>query len=132
MVKKTVLKVDISCEKCKTKILKAVSGLQGVDKVEVDETKGTLSVTGDADPYEIIVKTRKAVKFVEVVSIGPPSLPQKPEEKKKPDEKKPEEKKSDQKAQAHIHTPFTCPICERIPVIPMTRWEEPSPQCSIL
>ncbi|KAI3461937.1 hypothetical protein Pfo_018600 [Paulownia fortunei] len=134
MVQKTVLKVDISCEKCKTKLLKAVSGLQGVDKVEVDGAKGTLSVTGDADPYEIIVKTRKAGKYAEVVSIGPPPAPQKQEEKKKPDEKKAEEKKPEQKPQPQIqiHTPFTCPICERIPVIPMTRWEEPSPQCSIL
>lgn len=100
--------------------------------MEVDGAKGTLTVTGDADPYEIIVKSRKAGKFVEVVSIGPPP---KQEEKKKPDEKKAEEKKPDQKAQAqaHIHhTPFTCPICERIPVIPVTRWEEPSPQCYIL
>jgi hypothetical protein len=29
MVQKTVLKVDISCQKCKTKVLKAVSALEG-------------------------------------------------------------------------------------------------------
>ncbi|KAL7089810.1 hypothetical protein ACP275_12G000700 [Erythranthe tilingii] len=127
MVQKTVLRVnDISCHKCKTKLLKAVSGLQGVDKVEVDGAKGTMSVTGDADPYEIIVRTRrKTGKFAEVVSIGPPP---KPDDNKKPEEK---EKPGDQKA--HIHIPFTCPICERIPFIPiMTRWEEPTPQCHIL
>ncbi|KAL2552827.1 heavy metal-associated isoprenylated plant protein 7-like [Forsythia ovata] len=132
MVQKTVLKVDISCEKCKKKLLKAVSGLQGIDKVEVDGAKGTLTVTGEADPYEIIVKTRKAGKYVEVVSIGPPPAPQKQDGPKKPEEKKPNEKKPEEKAQAHIHTPFTYPICERIPVIPETRWEEPSPQCSIM
>ncbi|CAA2952541.1 heavy metal-associated isoprenylated plant 43-like [Olea europaea subsp. europaea] len=127
MVQKTVLKVDISCDKCKKKLLKAVSGLQGIDKVEVDGTKGTLTVTGDADPYEILVKTRKAGKYVEVVSIGPPPAQQKQDGPKKAEEKKPKEE-----VQAHIHTPFTCPICERIPVIPMTRWEEPSPPCSIM
>ncbi|KAL2246498.1 heavy metal-associated isoprenylated plant protein 43-like [Sesamum indicum] len=133
MVQKTVLKVDISCEKCKKKILKAVSGIPGVDKVEIDGAKGTLSVTGDADPYEIIVKTRKAGKFGQVVSIGPPPPPpqkQDVQEKKKPEAKKPQEKKD----QAHdTHTPFTAnPIYDRIPVIPMTRWEEPNPHCSIL
>ncbi|KAG8383361.1 hypothetical protein BUALT_Bualt04G0004500 [Buddleja alternifolia] len=131
MVQKTVLKVDISCHKCKKKLLKAVSGLQGVDKVEVDGAKGTLTVTGNADPYDIIMKTRKDGKFAEVVSIGPPPPPPKQEAQKKPDEKKPDEKAQAQ-IQAHLHTPFACPICERIPVIPMTRFEEPTPQCSIL
>ncbi|KAL2532540.1 Copper transport protein family [Abeliophyllum distichum] len=132
MVQKTVLKVDISCEKCKKKLLKAVSGLQGIDKVEADGAKGTLTVTGEADPYEIIVKTRKAGKYVEVVSIGPPPAPPKQDGPKKPEEKKPNQKKPDDKVQADIHTPFTSPICESIPVIPATRWEEPSPQCSIM
>ncbi|KAL0391467.1 UNVERIFIED_CONTAM: hypothetical protein Slati_4531800 [Sesamum latifolium] len=135
MVKKTVLKVDISCEKCKTKILKAVSGIPGVDKVEIDGAKGTLSVTGDADPYEIIVKTRKAGKFAQVVSIGPPPPPppqkQDVQEKKKPEAKKPEEKKAQAAHETHIPFP-ACPIYDRIPVIPLTRWEDPNPYCSIL
>ncbi|PIN16624.1 Copper chaperone [Handroanthus impetiginosus] len=140
MAQKTVLKVDISCQKCKKKVLKAVSGLPGVDKVEIDGAKGTVSVTGDADadPYEIIVKTRKAGKYAEVVSIGAP--PKQEAEKKKPDhEKKPEEKKPQEQQktpQIHDHIsalPFIPrPICERIPVVPMTRWEEPTQQCSIL
>ncbi|KAL7131408.1 hypothetical protein ABFS83_12G001200 [Erythranthe nasuta] len=126
MVQKTVLRVnDICCHKCKTKLLKAVSGLQGVDKVEVDGAKGTMSVTGDADPYDIIVRTRrKTGKFAEVLSIGPDDN-KKPEENKKPDDnKKPEENQK-----AHIHIPFTCPICDRIPFIPIT---QPTPQCHIL
>ena len=83
----------------------------GVDIVEADVAKGILTVTGAADPYEIIRKTRKTGKCVEVVSIGPPAAPpkptdqKKPEEKKgqpekKPPEKKQDEKKPDQKAQA--------------------------------
>ncbi|PIN15767.1 Copper chaperone [Handroanthus impetiginosus] len=83
MVQKTVLKVDVSCHKCKTKVLKAVLGLQGIDKVEVDGATGTLSVTGDADPYEIIVKVRKAGKFAEIMSVGPPPAPQKQVEESK-------------------------------------------------
>ncbi|KZV25955.1 hypothetical protein F511_08900 [Dorcoceras hygrometricum] len=141
MVQKTVLRVDVSCEKCKKKIIKAVSGLRGIDKVEVDGVKGILSVTGDADPYEIIIRTRKAAKFVEVVSVGPPPAPQKKEaqnksEDKKPKEKKADEKKSDQKAQspAQFQFPLQYPVYEGIRVVPMTRWEDPPPhsQCSIL
>ncbi|KAK2998871.1 hypothetical protein RJ639_022881 [Escallonia herrerae] len=142
MVLKTVLKVDITCEKCKKKLLKAVSGLQGVDKIEIDRTKGTLTVTGEADPYEIIVRTKKAGKFVEVVSIGPPPAPPKKPDEKKPDEKKadekkpPEQKKPDQIAQAHIHMPnYYCPVCDQMPMpvpVYMARWEEPTPSCTIM
>ncbi|OAY60786.1 heavy metal-associated isoprenylated plant protein 43 [Manihot esculenta] len=134
MVQRTVLKVDVSCQKCKTKLLKAVSALQGVDKMEVDEGKGTLTVTGNADPYEIIVRTRKAGKYADVVSIGAPPPPPKQEPPKKPgpdeNKKKQEEKKTtEQKAQ--IHDPLTCPQCQRIVFVPVG-YEEPSPSCSIM
>ncbi|XP_009622936.1 heavy metal-associated isoprenylated plant protein 2-like [Nicotiana tabacum] len=132
MVQKTVLKVDVSCDKCKKKILKAVSGLPGVEKIEIDGAKGTLSVTGDADPYEVIVRSRKAGKFVEVVSIGPPAAPPKPDGQKKAEEQKP-------KPQAQMYAPPppvmppVCAVCQGIaPVVHVTRREEPTPQCSIL
>ncbi|KAJ8770680.1 hypothetical protein K2173_021327 [Erythroxylum novogranatense] len=143
MVQRTVLKVDISCLKCKTKVLKAISAVEGVDKIEVDETKGTVTVTGKADPYDIIVRTRKAGKYAEVVSVGPPPPPPKPETQKKPDEKNPEEKKpaaGEKKAQQSqeknktplVHDPHTCPQCQRIVVIPMSRYDEPNPSCTIM
>lgn len=89
----------------------------GVDIVEADATKGTLTVTGAADPYEVILRTKKTGKCVEVVSIGPPPAPPKPPEQNKPEEKKhppekkppgnkPEEKKSEQKAQAQVQPQF--------------------------
>ncbi|XP_059645329.1 heavy metal-associated isoprenylated plant protein 43-like [Cornus florida] len=131
MVQRTVLKVDISCQKCKKKLLKAVTGLEGVDKVEVDEAKGTLTVTGDADPYEIIVRTRKAGKHAEVVSIGPPPAPPK-QDAKKPEEKKPDDKKPDQKAQAEIQYPYNWPMYQPMPIIQVVRSEEPNPSCSIM
>lgn len=106
----------------------------GVDKMEVDEGKGTLTVTGNADPYEIIVRTRKAGKYADVVSIGAPPPPPKQEPPKKPgpdeNKKKQEEKKTtEQKAQ--IHDPLTCPQCQRIVFVPVG-YEEPSPSCSIM
>ncbi|XP_057966907.1 heavy metal-associated isoprenylated plant protein 43-like [Malania oleifera] len=157
MVQRTVLKVNISCQKCQKRLLKAVSRLQGVDKIEVDSANGILTVTGDADPYDIIVLSRKACSYVEVVSIGPPPAPPKqdgpkkpeapkPAEKKpeapnpaakkpeapKPAEKKPDEYKPDQ--QAHFHNPLTYhyPLPQRIEVAQMGPWEEPNPSCSIM
>ncbi|XP_038877711.1 heavy metal-associated isoprenylated plant protein 43-like [Benincasa hispida] len=124
---KTVLKLDIACQKCKTKVLKAVTSIEGVDKVETDEAKGTLSVTGTADPVDIVKRTRKAIscagKIVDVVSIGPPPKP----EEKKPDDKKPDDKKP-------APPPCPCP-CPPYPpysgsyvVVPC----ETNPSCSIL
>ncbi|CAK9157118.1 unnamed protein product [Ilex paraguariensis] len=132
MVQRTVLKVDISCQKCKKKLLKSVSGLKGVDKIEIDGAKGTLTVTGDADPYEIIVRARKTGKFSEVVSIGPSPPPPNHDPPKKPEEKKPEEKKPEQKAQLMIHTPQNCPVCERIAFVQIVPRNEPDPSCTIM
>ncbi|GKB59293.1 heavy metal-associated isoprenylated plant protein 43-like protein [Tanacetum coccineum] len=145
MVQRTVLKVQLSGDKCKKKILRSVSGLQGVDKIELDVDKGTLTVTGDADPYEIILRTKKAGKFVEVVTIGPPPAPpkkpdeKKPEEKKppekKPEAKKPEEKKPEEKLPIHPynnHLPYDCVICQQMAMVHMNRWEEPGSRCMIM
>ncbi|KAG4987951.1 hypothetical protein AAZX31_11G069600 [Glycine max] len=132
MVKKTVLKVDISCLKCKRKLLKIVSSIQGVDKIEADEGKGTLTVTGDADPYEIIVRIRKAGKHAEVVSVGPPQAPQKKDEKKPEEKKKPEAEKKDEKPkESSIHMPYYYPPYQPV-VLYMNRYEEPNPSCTIL
>ncbi|KAJ6420134.1 hypothetical protein OIU84_030113 [Salix udensis] len=143
MVQRTVLKADISCQKCKKKFLKAVSSLEGVDTIEVDQGKGTLTVTGDADPYDIILRSRKTGKHVEVVSIGPPPAPpkdggkKKPEEEKKPEEKKPAEKKPEEKPPP-CHDPCAWPQCQPVFLMPMPmpmqagRCVEPDPSCSIM
>ncbi|PPS16279.1 hypothetical protein GOBAR_AA04309 [Gossypium barbadense] len=138
MVKKTVLKVDLSGDKGRKKLLKAISGVQvsddgsnellflgllSVDKIEVDAAKGTISVTGDADPYDIIVRTRKVGKFVELVSVGPPPAPPK-EPQKKPEEKKAEPKKDDKKTDPNPQFHY--------PVVYMDRYNEPNVGCSIM
>lgn len=125
----------------------------GVDKVEVDAAKGTLTVIGDADPYEIIVRTRKTGKFVEVVSIGPPPAPPKQDGQKKGDQEKKEpadkdkkpadQNKSDQIPQVHhqyMIPPYAympahhnCPVCDRtLTVVHDCQWEDPNPSCSIM
>ncbi|KGN48859.1 hypothetical protein Csa_003365 [Cucumis sativus] len=132
-VTKTVMKLDIACQKCKTKVLKAVTAIEGVDKVETDEAKGTLAVIGTADPFEIVKRTRKAIacagKVADVVSIGPPP---------KPDEKKPEEKKQEEKKPVDKKPdPPPCP-CPPYPCPPyygssyVIVPHETYPSCSIL
>ncbi|KAE8010527.1 hypothetical protein FH972_006894 [Carpinus fangiana] len=104
--------------------------IAGVDKVEADAAKGTLTVTGDADPYEIIVHIRKAGKCAEVVSIGPPPAPP-----KKPDEKEPDKKKPDHpKIKVQIPCmPHNCLfVCEPVAMVPVGLWDEPNPPCSIM
>ncbi|XXG64846.1 hypothetical protein AAC387_Pa05g2690 [Persea americana] len=119
MVQRTVLKVDISCQKCKKKLLRAVSGLQGVDKIEIDAAKGTLTVTGDADPVDIITRTRRTGKAAEVVSVGPPPPPPKPDaagDQKKAEAQNPGAQKTEQKAQQDVHVPQRCLVCEQMGV----------------
>lgn len=102
--------------------------ISGVDKIEVDAGKGTLTVTGNADPYEIIVGTRKVAKFVEVESIGPPPAPPTKDSQKKQDDKKP-----DQKTQ--IHNPHTCPcpLCNPMTtVVHVDHYPQSPVSCSIL
>lgn len=103
-----------------------------MDKIEVDSSKGTLTVTGEVDPYDVILRARKAGKYAEVMSIGPPPPPPKQDgKKKKEDEKKPAEKKPEVKADL-THTPYDCLVCRQIAVYDVPCWEEPSPSCAIM
>ncbi|KAK1572464.1 hypothetical protein Q3G72_032961 [Acer saccharum] len=81
MAKKTVIKVNIYCEKCKSDVLKAVTKLTGIDQVSVDAEKGTLTVVGNVDPVLVVEKLRKIRKCAEIVTVGPPKPP---DEKPKP------------------------------------------------
>ncbi|KAK1305726.1 hypothetical protein QJS10_CPA10g01330 [Acorus calamus] len=108
MAKRTVLKVDISGQKCKRQLFQAVSKLQGVDKIEINVDKGMLAVTGDADPIDIIMQTRKTYKFAKVVTIGPPPQPSKSDG----DEEHGEGNKSDRQVQSQV--PVTCVVCKQI------------------
>ncbi|CAN6236533.1 unnamed protein product [Urochloa humidicola] len=147
MSKVTVVKVDTSCAKCKRKVLQAVSGLQGVDKIEVDSEKGTMTVTGTVDPVDVIVHTRKAGRRASVISIGAPPKPaeekkteqQKPAEEKKTSEKTEEKKVSaaaekkapEQAATVFVHhVPSSWPPCPRYQE--RVVYEQEPPPCSIM
>ena len=113
-------------------------GIAGVNTIDIDATKGLLTVTGEADPYEIIVRARKACKHAEVVTIGPPPGPSKKPEKEKPEQNKPGKEKTEQKKpqkekpDTKVHSSDNCPMCQRFAVIHLDQWDEPNVTCSIL
>ncbi|XP_074308914.1 uncharacterized protein LOC141643600 [Silene latifolia] len=144
MVHKTVLKVDVSCEKCKQEVFSIVSGLEGVNKMEADTEKDTLTIIGDADPYAIITCLRKAGKKAQFISVGPPPPPEKPKEP----EKKPDPCKCPCPVPCSCPYPYPyaypCPypysypskggglVCEPIAVM-TTNYQDPPPSfCSIM
>lgn len=107
----------------------------GVDKIEVDAAKGTVSVTGNADPYKIIVSARKAAgKHADVVSVGPPEAQKKQGDKKAEDQKKKaDDKKKKADDQALVHDHRACWECQRAVFVQLDHgYNEPSPLCSIM
>ncbi|KAI3840210.1 hypothetical protein MKW92_001166 [Papaver armeniacum] len=95
LLKMMVIKLDISDEKYKLKAMKSVLGFAGVDSISWDmkEAQKKLTITGDVDPVDIVIKLRKHCN-AELVSVGPAKEP----EKKKEEPKKEEPKKSQHRA----------------------------------
>ncbi|XP_024031445.1 heavy metal-associated isoprenylated plant protein 3 [Morus notabilis] len=98
-----VLKVDMHCEGCATKIVKTVKSFDGVDDAKAEFAANKLTVVGKVDPSKLremlAVKTKKKV---DLISPQPSKKDdnkndnkKKTDEndnKKKPDEKKPKDK----------------------------------------
>ncbi|CAH8362362.1 unnamed protein product [Eruca vesicaria subsp. sativa] len=102
-----VLKIDMHCEGCASKIVKCVRTFQGVETVKSESDSGKLTVTGDVDPAKIREKLEeKTKKKVDLISPQPKKEKEKDNNNNKNDtkdktktdedknkEKKPEEKK---------------------------------------
>ncbi|KAF3794418.1 hypothetical protein EJ110_NYTH02352 [Nymphaea thermarum] len=72
LLDKTVIQVGINCLKCQTSVMKAVTGLTGVNKVEVNVEKHTVTVFGDVDPVAVTKNLRKKTKKTAMIlSVGP-------------------------------------------------------------
>ncbi|KAG2299908.1 hypothetical protein Bca4012_011476 [Brassica carinata] len=93
-----VLKVDMHCEGCASKIVKCVRAFKGVETVKSESETGKLTVTGEVDPAKLReTLAEKTKKKVELVSPQPKkdnknkSEEDKNKEKKSSEEKKPKE-----------------------------------------
>ncbi|XP_052198154.1 heavy metal-associated isoprenylated plant protein 39-like isoform X2 [Diospyros lotus] len=95
---KLVLKLDLH-DKDKSKALRIVSGLAGVNAVVLDMNVKMLTVIGTVDPVRVVSKLRK-FWHTEIVSVGPAKEPAKKEEKKE-EGKKDEPKKEGKKEEAN-------------------------------
>ncbi|GLJ20136.1 hypothetical protein SUGI_0365540 [Cryptomeria japonica] len=69
MKRTTVISVQIYCCKCKQDVMKAAAGVDGVDSIQVDSSKNTVTVIGEADPVEVAKKIRKLKKNAEIVTV---------------------------------------------------------------
>ncbi|KAI9178350.1 hypothetical protein LWI28_025498 [Acer negundo] len=95
-VQKAVMKLDLHDERDKKQAMKTVSGMSGVDSIQMDMKDRKLTVVGDIDRVEIVGKLRKLC-HTEIVSVKEPE--KKKEEPKKEEQKKPEDKKAEDIAQ---------------------------------
>ncbi|KAL8138773.1 hypothetical protein V2J09_004774 [Rumex salicifolius] len=77
------LVVKLSCLCNKQKPMKAVSSLQGVVSIEMDDNK--IIIVGDMDPILAVKKLRRWGPSIE--SVGPAKEEKKAEEEKKTEEK---------------------------------------------
>ncbi|KAF8050748.1 hypothetical protein N665_1893s0015 [Sinapis alba] len=100
-----VLKVDMHCDGCASKIVKRVRAFQGVETVKAESETGKLTVTGDVDPTKLREQLEvKIKKKVELVSPQPNKEKEKDnnnnkdsKEKNTSNEDKNKEKKTEEK-----------------------------------
>ncbi|XAR64140.1 hypothetical protein NMG60_11024371 [Bertholletia excelsa] len=84
MSKKTVVSVDLLCSKCRLKVMKLVSTIEGINSIVLDPSKSTVTVV-----------VRKFRRSAQIMSLGPPK-----------DDKK------DDKKDAIPSLPRTCQKCD--------------------
>ncbi|XP_028808120.1 LOW QUALITY PROTEIN: heavy metal-associated isoprenylated plant protein 3 [Neltuma alba] len=118
-----VLKVDLHCDGCASKITRFLRCFQGVETVKVDGDSGKVTVTGNVDPSKLRDKLAdKTKKKVDLISPQPKRDNKDPKnDKKKPDDKSekknPDDKKSKepQQSTAVLKMALHCQGCiERI------------------
>ncbi|XP_052172370.1 heavy metal-associated isoprenylated plant protein 12-like [Diospyros lotus] len=82
-MKKMVVQLETSNEKIQKKAMTKVSGLPGLEEIDLNVKEGKLTVKGVVDPVEVMDKLKK-ICHAHIVSLGP----EKEEKKKEEDPKK--------------------------------------------
>ncbi|KAF5819027.1 putative heavy metal-associated domain, HMA, heavy metal-associated domain superfamily [Helianthus annuus] len=95
---KVVMKLNIHDNECKRKILKAVSGLLGIDSLAFEMKDNTLTIVGDVDAVKITNKLKKWNAFIH--TLGPAKEPEKKEPEKKGGEDEEAKKKKQEEEEA--------------------------------
>ncbi|CAN6559115.1 unnamed protein product [Malus baccata var. baccata] len=84
MKQKIVVKVQLNCEKCRTKALKIAAVAKGVSTVSIEVEKEHVVVIGDGvDAVDLAKSLKKKFGFATIVSVeevGKPEKVEKPEE----------------------------------------------------
>ncbi|KAI6704740.1 hypothetical protein NL676_007702 [Syzygium grande] len=70
MKKKIVLKVQMNCQKCRTKALQIISGSDGVNSVAFEGEDKVVVVGEGVDAVPLVNRLRKKVGRTEVISLG--------------------------------------------------------------
>lgn len=83
VLQKTVVSVHLPCSKCRVKVMKLISTIEGINSIVLDPSKNTVTIIGEADPVCIINKVRKFRRSAQITSIGP-SKEEKKDDKKEP------------------------------------------------
>ncbi|XP_047077462.1 disease resistance protein Pik-1-like [Lolium rigidum] len=84
MKQKIVIKVEMTCDKCRSKAMSLVAATVGVDSVALaGDGKDQVVVVGDVDSVKLTSALRKKVGHAQLVQVGEVK---KEEEKKKPAE----------------------------------------------
>ncbi|XP_013616242.1 PREDICTED: uncharacterized protein LOC106322686 isoform X1 [Brassica oleracea var. oleracea] len=113
-----VLKIDMHCEGCASKIVKCVRTFQGVETVKSESESGKLTVTGDVDPAKLREKLEeKTKKKVDLVSPQPKKEKEKEKDSNKDKTKNDEDKNKEKKPKeapvttAVLKVDFHCQGC---------------------
>ncbi|WZY80959.1 hypothetical protein YC2023_027343 [Brassica napus] len=93
-----VLKVDMHCDGCASKLVKSVRAFQGVETVKAESETGKVTVTGDVDPAKLREQLEvKIKKKVELVSPQPNKEKEKDNNNKDSKDKNKENKSEEKK-----------------------------------
>ncbi|XP_010456760.1 PREDICTED: heavy metal-associated isoprenylated plant protein 3-like [Camelina sativa] len=106
-----VLKVDMHCEGCASRIVKCVRSFQGVETVKSESATGKLTVTGALDPAKLREKLEeKTKKKVDLVSPQPKKDKDNKNKNDDDNKNKPEEKKKAESEKKPKETPVTTAV----------------------